>query len=106
MCYGPPGEARPLSAGQYSRDDLLRHVDPWLDPPLEAPLPDTIFYTTEVINTCGLAHRPTSISQAKRSLAAERSSRVLQMQPYRKKHKGLLLLYATPRRQNLPSRAG
>lgn len=31
--------------------DLLLHIDPWLDPPLESPLPDTIFYRTEVINT-------------------------------------------------------
>ncbi len=51
LCYGPPGVGKTLSARQYSRADLLLHVDPWLDPPLEAPLPDTIFYTTEVINT-------------------------------------------------------
>jgi DNA transposition AAA+ family ATPase len=51
LCYGPPGVGKTLSARHYSRADLLLHIDPWLDPPLEAPLPDTIFYTTEVINT-------------------------------------------------------
>lgn len=51
LCYGPPGVGKTLSARQYSRADLLLHIDPWLDPPLEGPLPDTIFYTTEVINT-------------------------------------------------------
>ena len=30
--------------------------DPWLDPPLEAPLPDTVFYTNEVINTHSKSH--------------------------------------------------
>lgn len=51
LCYGPPGVGKTLSARQYSRTDLLLNVDPWLDPPLDPPLPDTVFYTTEVINT-------------------------------------------------------
>lgn len=51
LCYGPPGVGKTLSARQYSKADLLLYVDPWPDPPLEAPLPNTIFYTTEVINT-------------------------------------------------------
>ena len=51
LCYGPPGVGKTLSARQYSRADLLLNVDPWLDPPLDPPLPDTIFYTTGIINT-------------------------------------------------------
>jgi DNA transposition AAA+ family ATPase len=51
LCYGPPGVGKTLSARRYSRADLLLQVDPWLDPPLESPLPDTVFYTTEVVNT-------------------------------------------------------
>ena len=51
LCYGPPGVGKTLSARQYSRAELLLNIDPWLDPPLEVPLPDTVFYTTEVINT-------------------------------------------------------
>jgi MoxR-like ATPase len=51
LCYGPPGVGKTLSARRYSRADLLIGIDPWLDPPLKPPLPDTIFYTTAVINT-------------------------------------------------------
>jgi DNA transposition AAA+ family ATPase len=51
LCYGPPGIGKTLSARRYSRADLLLQVDPWLDPPLQSPLPDTVFYTTEVVNT-------------------------------------------------------
>jgi DNA transposition AAA+ family ATPase len=51
LCYGPPGVGKTLSARRYSRADLLIGVNPWLDPPLKPPLPDTIFYTTAVINT-------------------------------------------------------
>jgi hypothetical protein len=51
LCYGLPGVGKTLSARRNSRADLLIGVDPWLDPPLKPPLPDTIFYTTAVINT-------------------------------------------------------
>ena len=54
LCYGPPGVGKTLSARQYSRIDAFAAIDPWLDPPPESPGPDTVFYTTEVIN---LAHR-------------------------------------------------
>jgi DNA transposition AAA+ family ATPase len=51
LCYGPPGVGKTLSARQYSRIDAFAAIDPWLDPPPELPGPDTVFYTTEVINT-------------------------------------------------------
>lgn len=51
MCYGPTGVGKTLSPRRYSRADLLIGIDPWIDPPLKPPLPDTIFYTTAVTNT-------------------------------------------------------
>ncbi len=53
LCYGPPGVGKTLSARQYSRVHEFTAIDPWLDPPPESPGPDTVFYTTEVINTPG-----------------------------------------------------
>ncbi len=53
LCYGPPGVGKTLSARQYSRNDAFAAIDPWLDSPPESPGLDTVFYTTEVINTPG-----------------------------------------------------
>ena len=49
----PTRRGKTLSARQYSRIDAFTAIDPWLDPPPELPGPDTVFYTTEVINTPG-----------------------------------------------------
>jgi AAA domain len=51
LCYGPPGVGKTLSARRYSRTELFAHIDPWFDPPVDPPLPDTVFYTTAVVNT-------------------------------------------------------
>ena len=53
LCYGTPGVGKTLSARQHSRVDEFKAIDPWLDPPPESARPDTVFYTTEVINTPG-----------------------------------------------------
>ncbi len=53
LCYEPLGVGKTLSARQYSRIDAFAAIDPQLDPPPESPGPDTVFYTTEVINTPG-----------------------------------------------------
>ncbi len=53
LCYGPPGVGKTLSARRHSRIDAFANIDPWLDPPPEPPVPDTVFYTTEVVNTPG-----------------------------------------------------
>lgn len=68
LCYGPPGLGKTLSARQYSRAELLLNIDPWLDPPLGVPLPDTVFYTTEVINTP--SRIASDLSRARERLAA------------------------------------
>ena len=55
LCYGAPGVGKTLSAGRYSRSDIVKQVDPWRgvrSVSMEALTGlNTIFYTTAIINT-------------------------------------------------------
>jgi DNA transposition AAA+ family ATPase len=55
LCYGAPGAGKTLSAGRYSRWDIVRQIDPWREVhgvSMETLTElNTIFYTPPIINT-------------------------------------------------------
>src|ERR1700686_1407135 len=55
LCYGAPGVGKTLSAGRYSRWDIVKQIDPWREVrgvSMEALTGlNTIFYTPPIINT-------------------------------------------------------
>jgi DNA transposition AAA+ family ATPase len=55
LCYGAPGVGKTLSAGRYSRWDIVKQIDPWHEVrgvSMEALTGlNTIFYTPPIINT-------------------------------------------------------
>jgi hypothetical protein len=55
LCYGAPGVGKTLSAGRYSRWDIVKQIDPWRkvrSVSMEALTGlNTIFYTPPIINT-------------------------------------------------------
>src|SRR5271157_5143775 len=55
LCYGAPGVGKTLSAGRYSRWDIVKQIDPWRkvrSVSVEALTGlNTIFYTPPIINT-------------------------------------------------------
>ena len=55
LCFGTPGVGKTLSAGRYSRWDIVKQIDPWREVrgvSMEALTGlNTIFYTPPIINT-------------------------------------------------------